>query len=168
MRYLWILFCIVIPINIFASQYTTYKFRTISPRGGLGFDGIKSIVQDDDGFMWFLMGDDIYRFDGYNFQSYSNRVIVQNNIAIIFNQLFFSQKQQRLYLATSQGLFVYRNNDNTFTQLTHKFVNHIYEDDSGTLWLVGTDLIAYSSDGISASFEIEASLCCGSKKGFIL
>ena len=47
-----------------------FIFRTFSPEGGFYFDGVKAIQQDKSGFIWVLMGNDLYRFDVYRYIRY--------------------------------------------------------------------------------------------------
>lgn len=47
-----------------------YKFRTLSPDGGFYYDGVKSIEQDKNGFVWIMMDYELYRFDGYKYKKY--------------------------------------------------------------------------------------------------
>ena len=56
----------------FAQQLQAeYKFYTYSPEGGFYYDGVKSNKQDKSGFIWILMDNDLFRFDGYQYVSYN-------------------------------------------------------------------------------------------------
>lgn len=59
-------FCTWMEIN----AAKNYKFRTLSPDGGFYYDGVKSIEQDKDGFVWVMMDYELYRFDGYRYKKY--------------------------------------------------------------------------------------------------
>ena len=37
----------------------------------LGYDGIKSIIQDKNGFIWIVTADELFHFDGFNYKRYS-------------------------------------------------------------------------------------------------
>ena len=46
-----------------AQKLPDYMFRTFSPEGGLGYSGITAIKQDQFGFIWILMRNELFRFD---------------------------------------------------------------------------------------------------------
>ena len=63
---------------VYAGDGREYKFRTMSPSGGLGYDGVKSIIQDRNGFIWIVTADELFHFDGFNYKRYSKRMAVRN------------------------------------------------------------------------------------------
>lgn len=66
---LLVLFAIINAV-VTCAQITPYRFRTMSPSGGFGYDGVKDIEQDGAGFIWIMMDYELYRFDGYNYKKY--------------------------------------------------------------------------------------------------
>ena len=42
----------------------------MSPEGGFYYDGVKQIEQDKLGFIWVMMENELYRFDGYQYKKY--------------------------------------------------------------------------------------------------
>ena len=47
------------------------KFQHLTVEDGLSHNTVKSIVQDNMGFMWFAVANGVNRFDGYNFKLYT-------------------------------------------------------------------------------------------------
>ena len=47
-----------------------YRFHTMSPAGGFGYDGVMDIEQDGAGFVWVMMDYELYRFDGYHYKKH--------------------------------------------------------------------------------------------------
>lgn len=62
--------CLSFSLPALAGNIKNYKFHTLSPEGGFYYDGVKSIQQDSDGFIWIVMENDLFRFDGYQFKRY--------------------------------------------------------------------------------------------------
>lgn len=82
-----------------------YKFRTLSPDGGFYYDGVKSIEQDKDGFVWVMMDYELYRFDGYKYKKYYPRFA---EIAPTKRWIFIgmdSDEKGNLYVNTNNGLY---------------------------------------------------------------
>lgn len=89
------------------------SFQTLSPYGGLGYDGIKSIRQDSVGFMWVVMKEDIFRYDGYEYRSYANRIKTTNNTSPTFFR-GFKEDTSGIVLLTSSGEYVYKYSVDSF------------------------------------------------------
>ena len=72
-------FLLICSNNLFAQQ--NYKFRTLSPKGGFYYDGVKEITFDKNGFVWILMDNDLLRFDGYEYKHYYSQFKELNDSA---------------------------------------------------------------------------------------
>ena len=72
MRFLitYILLSVLFCATLFSNN--NIKFHTLTPKGGLSYDGILDIKQDDKGFIWILIENNIFRFDGYTYKSYNS------------------------------------------------------------------------------------------------
>ena len=82
---------------VYAGDGREYKFRTMSPSGGLGYDGVKSIIQDRNGFIWIVTADELFHFDGFNYKRYSKRMAVRNEFSSsVYFQSVFSDSKRRL------------------------------------------------------------------------
>ena len=130
-----------------AEDSREYKFRTMSPSGGLGYDGIKSIIQDKNGFIWIVTADELFHFDGFNFKRYSKRITDRNDFSSsVYYQSVFSDSKQHLYLATSKGVFLYNEHSDIFERIYSGAVTRIYEDGFGSLWFTGDELGLYNPE----------------------
>lgn len=123
-----------------ADSGTRYKFRTFSPEGGLYFDGIKSIKQDADGFIWLALDNYVYRFDGYRFEKYDARFDKGTVDQQWIFHFFEVDRSGRLFLTTNNGLFAYDHRKDAFTMLLNTDASLIQNDMFGNLW-VKTDCI---------------------------
>lgn len=93
--------------------WANVSFQTLSPYGGLGYDGIKAIRQDSSGFMWVVMKEDVFRYDGYEYRSYANRIKTTNNASPTFFR-GFKESQSDIVLLTSSGEYVYQSSLDSF------------------------------------------------------
>ena len=53
---------------------SNYKIRRISPDGGLSINGQRDVRQDKWGFIWVTTVNNLYRFDGYTFKPYTEKI----------------------------------------------------------------------------------------------
>lgn len=107
---------------------------------GLSQNTIYCMTQDNKGFMWFGTWDGLNRYDAYNFLIY-NREQGLSNEAV--RALF--QDGDSIYVGTENGLNIIRLSTGQITSyysipgdsnsLSNNWINHIYKDHAGTIWL---------------------------------
>ena len=120
-----------------------YKFHTCSPEGGFYYDGVKSIQQDLSGFIWILMDNDLYRFDGYQYVSYY-RFFQQLDASVKWKFNFIeTDTLGRLYVVANNRLFVHHAHTNHFEQLLDSTVGFLKIDTQNHIWLKTPDLHLY-------------------------
>ena len=95
------------------------KFSHLSVDQGLSHNSVVSIVQDQNGFMWFATGDGLNRFDGYTFRIYKNDPKDTNSL--------HSNGLRSLYLDKDSVLWIGFNNGtiDRFNSKTNHFT-HFY------------------------------------------
>jgi signal transduction histidine kinase/ligand-binding sensor domain-containing protein/DNA-binding response OmpR family regulator len=112
------------------------KFRTLSPDGGLGNNPIIGFVQSKSGFVWVLMSDELFRFEGYSFKRYSGLIKRFNNT----NKWNFTDIEEdasgNLYLASNNGLLQYNYSTDNFDLIDKSYIQTVKEDFKGNLWLL--------------------------------
>lgn len=112
-----------------------YRFRTFSPEGGFYYDGVKSIKQDQNGFVWILMDNDLYRFDGYKYKRYYTYFKeMDTSSRWLFNDMA-TDSLGRLFVATSNGLYQYNNVSHNFIQLLDSDVANLNVDHYNNIWV---------------------------------
>jgi len=129
-------------------NFPDFKFRTFSPEGGLGYGGVRSIKQDKFGFIWILLGSELFRFDGYTYKRYSNQLkkIDYNSFKWILNTIE-EDASGNLYLGTANGLFIYNRNKDNFERLLSNYIGTLKEDKLGNLWVVNSSgVFIYNQD----------------------
>ncbi|MEI8086361.1 MAG: two-component regulator propeller domain-containing protein [Paludibacter sp.] len=128
------------------------KFRTLSPDGGLGNNQIIGFVQSKSGFVWVLMSDELFRFDGYSFKRYSG-VIKRFNLA---NKWIFTDIEEdasgNLYLASNNGLLQYNYSTDNFDLIDKSYIQTVKEDYKGNLWLLRLNRIGIF-DRVKRTFQ---------------
>jgi signal transduction histidine kinase/ligand-binding sensor domain-containing protein/DNA-binding response OmpR family regulator len=120
-----------------AQNLPEYKFHTLSPEGGLGYDGVLAIKQDRYGFVWILMRNELFRFDGYNYKRYSDQLKGVDSYSSNLNLNDIEEdKSGRIYIASENGLFVLNRITEKFKRMIVGSIGKIKEDNSENLWVV--------------------------------
>lgn len=120
--------------------FRTMMSENVRIEKGLSQNSVYSIFQDDDGYMWFGTWDGLNRWDAYNFNTFSKEQGLTNEtIHAIF------QEGDWLWVGTENGLNAihmttseirnYYSDPADSTTLTHNWINHIYKDSRGRLWI---------------------------------
>ena len=145
--YLLILFiCIASRMH---SQDEYLPFENMDINEGLSHSYVRTILQDQFGFLWFGTQNGLNRYDGYHFKVYKSSPHDPHSISA--NQIadIFERDNGDLWLATSgSGVNLYDRDKDHFEALRHDpdnygslssdFVNCVLEDDEGYLW-IGTE-----------------------------
>lgn len=116
-------------------------FRTVSPEGGFYYDGISSIIQDDSGYIWIVMANEVYRFDGYNYKRYYPHFNAPQNTGKLFFESIGKDSAGNLFITSNNGLFLYDSHKDEFNQVFPQHLNRITQDHRGNLWIFGENLI---------------------------
>lgn len=115
LRIFTLLFSLFYYIHSYGIQGYNINFKNIDNRQGLSQNGITSIFQDRDGYMWFGTHYGLNRYDGLSIKSYyagnSPHQLSDNIIGSIVQDL-----AGNIWIATEQGLTV-------FNPITQKFYN---------------------------------------------
>jgi len=127
------------------SQKQNLYFEHYSTEDGLSQNIVNSIVQDSKGFIWIATQAGINKFDGYNFEIYTQKADVDNSLVSSFVRNLAVDKYDRLWIGTVSGLSCYdikkdkfylfqslKNNENS---LSDNFINYSYVDKFGFLWV---------------------------------
>ena len=123
-------------------------FKNFGLDNPMSYKFVRTIAQDQDGFMWFGSHEGLHRFDGYQFLSFHHDATHANSLSSDVISKILIDKQQRLWVGTAgAGLNLFRERNQDFlhitaeseqVQLSNNVVNVIFEDSLGQLW-VGTE-----------------------------
>jgi len=118
------------------------KIENYSTEDGLSHDVIRSIVKDQEGFMWFGIWDGISRFDGRNFITYKatagDQSDLENNRIDIIKEDAFGNIWLRAY---DNHIYRFDKKKQTFTS-----ISKILGDNK-----IEFDLINIATDGIDSN-----------------
>ena len=124
----------IVPSLIFKRFYTS---------NGLTDERIRSLYQDNKGFLWIGTMNGISRYDGYTFKNYFR---TQNNKGLIGNWAYeiTEDKAHNIWIATNEGLSKFDQQKETFLNYTlpdkmagqrSNRINTLHFDEAGMLWL---------------------------------
>lgn len=131
---LLVLFLALLYVTTDSYASERYLFRTMSPAGGFYYDGVKSIEQDESGFIWVMMDYELYRFDGYHYKKYYPYFAsMAPKERWIFHNMA-SDSSGHLYVNTNNGLYRYDQMSDRFERI-FDMVNHVRVDGSGHVWI---------------------------------
>lgn len=128
-------------------------FSHLTTEDGLSNERVQCILQDQKGFMWFGTDDGLNKFDGYKFTVYSNDSTVSPYLTDRHIFSLCEDRFARLWIGTWDGLnmfdlkkhriFHFRHKPDDPNSLAGDWINCIYEDSRGNIW-IGT-----KDDGLS-------------------
>ncbi len=126
--------CLLLCLSGTAAGNDAYKFRTLSPEGGFYYDGVKQIEQDKLGFIWVMMENELYRFDGYQYKKYRPyfSALRPGKRWIFLNMT--ADASGYLYINTNNGIFRYDLMRDSLDQVGNR-AEVIYMDGAGRLWM---------------------------------
>ena len=106
-----------------SGQIEEFLFRKISPPEGFTFGNIKTIAEDNNGFIWFGTEHGLYRFnsrkvDKYTYQSNEINTIPNDNI-----EKLLKDKKDRLWILTANGICIFNEQTQDFIQLKLKNID---------------------------------------------
>jgi ligand-binding sensor domain-containing protein/signal transduction histidine kinase len=144
------------------AQTGTVRFESLTTEEGLSQSTVHTILQDQQGFMWFGTEEGLNKYDGYQFTVYKHdsddsKTLVDNLI-----QTIAQDSQGGIWIGTSSGLDRFDPKTGTFlhypqdlaggSDLSGQSISAILQDRSGTLWvgtagggLAAVDLAAHHS-----------------------
>lgn len=125
------------------------EFSKLSLKQGLSHNTITSILQDQQGFLWFGTLDGLNRYDGYKFTIYQNDLNNSNSLAGNNIRCLYEDHEGMIWIGTFTGLSHYDTKQQVFTsydaQLAHyigkQAVYAILEDNQHNLWFSLNDSI---------------------------
>lgn len=136
LKYINLLYFFFVFISSTDASTANYQFRTFSPEGGFYYDGITSILQDKEGFIWILMNNDLFRFNGYEYKRFYPYF---KNIDPTHKKQFncmTTDSAGQLFIGTSNGLFNYNRATDSFCKLLKENISFLKTDARNELWLV--------------------------------
>jgi len=128
--------CIIFLLTNACIQLTgqDFFFRQYGPTNGLGNSFIYSLNQGNDGYLWIGTAEGLYRFNGFEFQHFTEKdSLTENFIATIYKDF-----SGGLWLGHMNGGITYIR-DGQFVKVAgapadNSPITSITEADTGTIW----------------------------------
>lgn len=131
----WVCLFLLSLLSVPGAGKEGYLFRNVSPEGGFYYDGVRQILQDRYGFIWILMDNGLYRFDGYEYKHYySDFLKIDSSAGWQFNVIGLDG-EGRLLIATNKGLYGYVKVSDSFDNLLDTFVRFLALDNRDRVWV---------------------------------
>lgn len=111
------------------------KFRHISVDQGLSQSSVLSILQDNNGFIWFGTEDGLNKFDGYDFTVYKHNPEDPNSLSNNTILSIYEDQYGELWIGTTQGLDRFDRSNDQWHHYPLDRVQSIIEDQFGVLWI---------------------------------
>jgi len=140
-----ILFILSIAINFSLLAQEVKLFKNFGIDNSMSYNFVRTIAQDEEGFMWFGSSEGLDRFDGHQSLSFHHDNTKPNSLSSNIISRILIDKQQRLWVGTfGGGLNLYRPMSQDFSHfttktknaaLTNDIVNALFEDSEGKIWI---------------------------------
>ncbi len=145
MRAIWNT-CLFLFITSFAVAQHNIFFKHITTNEGLSQSTVTSILQDDEGFMWFGTQDGLNKFDGSTVKVYKNDPLNPKSISHNLIQTLFKDRTGNIWIGSGEGGLIYfdREKDSFKSYQLNPLdsagpgrsrVDAIEEDSAGNLWI---------------------------------
>jgi signal transduction histidine kinase/ligand-binding sensor domain-containing protein/DNA-binding response OmpR family regulator len=138
--------CSVVSIfgfSIFPLFAQSIKFNHLTVKDGLSNNIVKTVIQDQAGFMWFATEDGLNRYDGYGFKLFRHNPSDSNSLSDNSVWALTEDKSGNIWIGTKAGIL------DRYDPLQEKFthwkiksklteensINAIYEDGKKNIWI---------------------------------
>lgn len=119
-------------------------FERFSSKNGLPDDRIRTIFQDNSGFLWIGTMNGIARYDGYNFKNFY-KTRLPNSISGNWAYAICEDRQKNIWIGTREGLNKFDEKKSSFESfvnekeniksLSSNVINALQFDKRGDLWI---------------------------------
>lgn len=139
----------LLPLNSAVAESRSVRFEQVSREQGLSQSFVYTIVQDDEGFLWFGTQEGLNRFDGFEFKVFAHDPDDPGSISDESIRTMIRDQSGTLWIGTDAGglsrydpvqqrFTNFRHDPSNAASLSDDRIRVVYEDRSGELW-VGTD-----------------------------
>lgn len=142
------IFCFMSLYSNPMAQTKVIKFEHITQKDGLSQSSVRSIIQDNKGFMWFATSDGLNRYDGYGMNVFKNVKNKSNSLSNNNIHILYKDKEGLIWIGTEEGglnsydpkkgIFIkYHHNPADTSGLSNNRIFAIYEapSETGIIWI---------------------------------
>lgn len=127
--------------SVLAQAQDNYYLKTFTTENGLPHNHIRSIAQDQNGFLWIATWDGLSRWDGYDFKNYYNDPTDSTSLLYFQTDHVVVDGRNNVWAHMFHGISKYNRESDNFTSYPIGLRTTIALDMEGTLWY-------YSSMGL--------------------
>ena len=130
---------IVVSVLIFLCHYKisgqeTYFTKTFTTDNGIPHNHVRSIAQDQQGFLWMATWDGLSRYDGYEFRSYYHNPNDTTSLIYFQTDQVLVDFQNNVWVQSGFGISKYIRETDNFRQFKDALCSMIGLDNSNKLW----------------------------------
>ncbi len=140
-----LLFTIIFSIIPTFSQVTNIQFIHLTTEHGLSATWVRTIYQDQYGFIWIGTEEGLNRFDGINFKTYYRTVDDSFSLSSSSISCLYEDYKGRLWVGTRQGLNIFNRETERFLRLPQFNTSQItcFLEESKKYFWIGTTINLY-------------------------
>ena len=128
---IFIIFSFITIINIEAeNDLKLYNFKSFSNINNGPGNTIRSVIQDEKGFMWIGTSNGLFRYDSIKFRKFLYNSSDNTSISNNFIYSLSTASNNKMWVGTGTGLNIYNSNDDSFNLINLNNKNTTYIDNS--------------------------------------
>jgi len=158
-----VLFLICLAISLELSAQKDFHFENFTTAEGLSNNDVRSILRDQNGYLWVGTANGLNRFDGYRFRAYLPNQKEGNNIHNTVISTLVEDQRGYIWIAGNKGIEYYDPSRDSFHKLSipemdypvnSNFVHgcKLLIDHKGRLWMVNESPCVLRWDPATATF----------------
>ena len=120
-RYLLFAFCLSVSLPSSAKEHSpSHTFHKLQFPELTGVTSFHWLHQDKKGFIWIATKSALYRFDGYNLETFNHEPSDESSLLNTQNYVIFEDNNENLWFGSGYGLSRYIPSENAFKRYVHK------------------------------------------------
>lgn len=152
--YIVLFTCFTVPSSAQNLIFNNLNSETLLPH-----PSVNSIVQDNNGFIWFATQNGISKYDGKSVKFYSYQPDDPQSIQNTWISKIFLDSEGRLWFGSASGIHLYKPETDGFINFTsekylNKNISDIAEDNNGNIWFSTTYSGLLKYDVKSGEFSV--------------
>ena len=107
-------------VKLFGSDTMAISLTKVSPEGGVTYNSVLCMEEDELGFIWFGTNDGLFRYNSIDFKRYSHFQNDTNSIPTNRINEIHRDLSGKLWIATENGLCLYNRQRDNFSNYSLK------------------------------------------------
>ncbi len=139
------LICLLLLAGIVSGQSNSIRFKRLSREEGLSHSNVYSIIQDQQGFLWFGTPDGMNKYNGFNFTVMQNDPLNPNSVPNNNTGNLYLDSKGIIWIGTWGGGLIrfdpvfekfnqFLNDPEDACSISDDRVQSLFEDSSGNYW----------------------------------